>query len=273
MTGATLLWHRLMSPNVVKSIILGQDFLVFKSLPRFLDELPSLDELSIHSRDDVWIDKLGLTIDSIPSRVRKLDLSNFFQNDPDLMFGGRGSTLKLNEHLPYLQVLDLSNSEFTTYSWMTHSPQSLTSLSIYQFDGSVELPSSLIHFEACKFTLSTTSFVSKLPPSLESIVVTISLNGLDLLVPLLPPSIRELMLGISKEYSVSPRTKHLLEQLPKSLTWFFVPISTDINFKTNPELISHFPSTLQHLNIVPNLPCSAWPLLPPNLTTLICSPP
>ena len=51
MTGATLLWQRLKSPNVVKSITLGQDFLVFKSLPRFLDDLPSLDELSIHSND------------------------------------------------------------------------------------------------------------------------------------------------------------------------------------------------------------------------------
>ena len=83
MTGATLLWRRLKSPNVVKSITLGQDFMVFKSLPRFLDELPSLDELLIHSNNDVWMCKLDLTIDSIPSRVRKLDLSEFLHEDPD----------------------------------------------------------------------------------------------------------------------------------------------------------------------------------------------
>ena len=29
MTGATLLWHRLKSPHVVKSIKLGDDFLIF----------------------------------------------------------------------------------------------------------------------------------------------------------------------------------------------------------------------------------------------------
>ena len=178
MTGATLLWHRLMSPNVVKSITLGQDFLVFKSLPRFLDELPSLDELSIHSSHDVRECTLLLKIDSIPSRVRKLDLSHFLQKDPDMLFGSHGSTLKLNEHLPHLQVLDLSSSTFVDNSWMTHSPQSLTSLSIYHFDGSVELPSSLIHFEACYFALSTTSSVSKLPPSFESFVATSSFDGL-----------------------------------------------------------------------------------------------
>ena len=107
MTGATSLWRRLKSPNVVKSTTLGQDFIVFKSFPRFLDELPSLDELSIHSEDDVWMCKSGLKIDSIPSRVRKLDLSEFLHKEPDMLFGEHGSTLKLNEHLPHLQVLDL----------------------------------------------------------------------------------------------------------------------------------------------------------------------
>ena len=64
-----------MSPNVVKSITLGKDFLVFKSFPIFL---LSLEELSIHGRYDVWMYESGLTIDSIPSRVRKPHLRNFW---------------------------------------------------------------------------------------------------------------------------------------------------------------------------------------------------
>ena len=75
MTGATLLWRRLKSPHVVKSIKLGQDYLIFKSPPKFLNELPSLDELLIDSRNDEWSRNLGLTIASIPSGVRKLELS------------------------------------------------------------------------------------------------------------------------------------------------------------------------------------------------------
>ena len=90
-TGATVLWQLLRSPNVVKSITLGTDFIVFKSFPRFLDELPSLDELSIHGKYNVWKCKLGLTIDSIPSRVRKLHLSQLFLK-ADSLFKKDGST-------------------------------------------------------------------------------------------------------------------------------------------------------------------------------------
>jgi len=144
---------------------------------------------------------------------------------------------------------------------MTHSPQSLTSLSLYEFDGSVELPSSLILFQAFDVPLSTTSFVSKLPPSLESFVVADSLDGLDFVVLLLPASMRKLDFGRYLKFS-----RNLLEQLPKSLTSLKVPYLNDIDLETNPELISHFPSTLQELNILPYLPSSAWTLLPPKLS-------
>ena len=100
---------------------------------------------------------------------------------------------------------------------MTHFPQSLTSLSIDEFTGREELPSSLIHFKACDFTLNATSVVSKLPPSLESFVVTIYVDGADLVIPVLPPSIRKLMLGY--DFSEDPGSiQNLLEHLPKSLT-------------------------------------------------------
>ena len=268
MTGAALLMQRLMSHHTVKSIKLGQDFMIFKSLVRLFNDFPYVDELYIHSITYVWSDKLGMTIDSMPLGLRKLELSGKWKKPADELFDKYGTTLKLNEHLPRLEVLDMMSLSCTSFTWMAHSPQSLTKLSLRRWDGSVELPTSLIHFEATDVTLSTSSFVSKLPPSLETFNVQ-DLKGVELLVPLLPTSTRKLCLSWSMTYSNGPRTSwNLLEQLPKSLTWLEVPNTTEIKFTTNPELVSHLPSTLTELHIDSCLPCSGWRLLPQQLTKL-----
>ena len=66
MTGAALLMHRLTSPHVVKSIKLGQDFMVFKSLVRLFNDFPYVEELYIHSTTYKWSYKIGIRIDSMP---------------------------------------------------------------------------------------------------------------------------------------------------------------------------------------------------------------
>ena len=206
----------------------------------------------------------------MPLGLRKLELSGKWKKPADELFDKYGTTLKLNEHLPRLEVLDLGDLSCTNFTWMTHSPQSLTKLSLRRWDGSVELPTSLIHFEANDVTLSTSSFVSKLPPSLETFNVHY-LEGAELLVPLLPTSTRKLCLRWRVRYSDVPRPSwNLLEQLPKSLTWLEVPYATFINFTTNPELVSYLPSTLTelHMGYGSNLPCSCWRLLPQQLTKL-----
>ena len=137
---------------------------------------------------------MGLTIDSIPSGVRKLVLSGNWEKSADTLFGKYGATLKLNEHLPHLEVLEIPSLEFSNYTWLAHSPQSLTKLTIQHWDGSIELPPSLIHFEGYMVDISTSSFLSKLPPSLETFYAH-NLSGLELIVPLLPPSTCKLDLG------------------------------------------------------------------------------
>lgn len=49
LTGAKHLWRNLKAPNVVKSVNLGQDFQQLKSWPAFLNEFPTLEDLSIFS--------------------------------------------------------------------------------------------------------------------------------------------------------------------------------------------------------------------------------
>ena len=116
-------------------------------------------------------------------------------------------------------------------------------------------PPSLIHFEAISVRLETPSSVSKLPPSLESLSAS-QLFYYDLLLPLLPSSTRYLRTGSQAKCSDRHRS---LRNLPGL---------ADFNFETTPELISLLPSTLTELDIVPVLPCSFWPLLPPQVTKL-----
>lgn len=257
MTGATFLWHRLQSPNVVKSIILGEDFLTFKSLPRIFKDFPSLEELKIHSCGEKWSDEFGLTIDSIPSGVRTFEMSGAW-GEPKL-FGETGS-LHLSKHLPRLENLSLSTLHISDSSWMTHCPQSLTNLKLRHWDGKVEIPSSVLHFTVDTVHLSQSSFVSKLPPSLVSFVVDYEIH-LDLAVRLLPVSILKLSLGSGRVED----PEALMKQLP-SLTCLKAALGLD--FEIYPALTSLLPSTLTELDIASNLPCSAWPLLPQNLSKL-----
>ena len=82
MTGATFLWQRLKAPRVVKSIKLGNDLLVFSTFPKFLNDFPSLEHLSIQSCDES-----GMKIYSIPSGVKNLELSGRKNPRADLLFG------------------------------------------------------------------------------------------------------------------------------------------------------------------------------------------
>ena len=268
LTGATLLWRRLKSPRVVKSIKLGADFITFKSCPRFLREFPSLEELLIHSYTNEWSHKLGLKIDSVPSGVRKLVLRGRWArsiNVDTMLEGGEHETWDLSKHLPYLETLDLSAFSRWVVPFWTHSPQSLTTLCVPRWSGD-ELPSSLIHFEAVDVFIST---LLELPPSLETFVVRNKLDGAKLVVQALPVSIRKLYLGRKLSFPDDIEwSQTFLEQLPKSLTWFEIPAHFTISFLTNPEVASSLPLTLTELHIAKHLPCSAWPFLPRNLKKL-----
>lgn len=269
MTGAISLWHKLTSLNVVKSIKLGEEFIVFKSFPRFLSDFHSLEELSIHSYNHQWSRNLGMRIDLIPSGVRKLELTGKWKQCGDKLFGDHSAPLKLNECLPHLEIVDFCCLKFSNYSWMIYFPQSLTKLTLKRWDGQVELPTSLIRFKADQVDISKRTFVSKLPPTLESFVAISEVYGVDLVVPLLPPSSRKVYLGgLVTKCSAGPSIPNILELLPKSLTWLAVPRCAGINFVENPELTELLPSTLRKLQIVPDFPFSAWRLLPQQLTEL-----
>ena len=168
-----------------------------------------------------------------------------------------GTILKLSEHLPHLETLHLDHLVFSSYDWLAHSPQSLTKLRMDRWNGTVELPSSLIHFRAGFVKLSASSFVSSLPSSLQS-WVTDAMVGVKLVVPLLP-STTHTFLGTTPENSVEislEEYRDLLEQLPKSLKRFQFLRSLYINFEEHPELISLLPATLTELHVdEPSLPC------------------
>lgn len=74
MTGATSFWCKLRRPHVVKSVILGADYLHFKRWPAFLNEFPSLEKLVIHGKDATWWSDLGIRLDLMPYTLRKLQL-------------------------------------------------------------------------------------------------------------------------------------------------------------------------------------------------------
>lgn len=76
MTGDTYSWQRLKYLSVVESIKLGEDFFKSKSLPGFLKEFSSLQEVSIYSYYE-WTQESRLSLLSIPCGVRKLVLEGF----------------------------------------------------------------------------------------------------------------------------------------------------------------------------------------------------
>ena len=110
MTGATLLNRRLKAPKVVRSIKLGKDLVIFKSLPRFLNEMPSLEKLSIHRSKVDLSPGAGFMLCPIPSGVRKLVLSGHWNKVK--MFSEPSTTLDLSKHLPHLEILYLRYLEF-----------------------------------------------------------------------------------------------------------------------------------------------------------------
>ena len=72
-TGAKKLWKKLSSLHVVKSVILGFDFITFKCWPSALNELNSITELDLDfnkCRDSDWKPKLYM----IPTCLRKLGI-------------------------------------------------------------------------------------------------------------------------------------------------------------------------------------------------------
>lgn len=133
MTGAIYLWRKLTNLGVVKSVKLGADYLPFNSWPAFLNEFPSLEELCIDSTHRDWFSSIAPNLRRMPSTLRKLrirgivgNLSKFFV-DPN--FVGT-KLLRLDEHLPHLELLDVRSTFMEDYSWMMYSPQSLTRLHI-----------------------------------------------------------------------------------------------------------------------------------------------
>ena len=92
MTGAALLMQRLTSHHTVKSIKLGQDFMIFKSLVRLFNDFPYAEELYIHSLREKWSDMLDLKIDSMPLGLRKLELSGNWTKPADELFDKDGTT-------------------------------------------------------------------------------------------------------------------------------------------------------------------------------------
>lgn len=236
MTGSKSFWSILKCPNVVKSVKLGDDGIRFKSWPAFMNELASLESLRIENENVQWWSDLGLSIDQLPSALRKLSLlvkgvrwaSYFFVNKKT------SDRIHLNEHLPHLQELELWDYEATDFDWVYSCPPSLTSLNVYQWKPEIPLPSSLIHFKS-------THEVPK--------VVPLSLETLDLVL-------------------------HLPHSLP-NLTSLSVSRLVD-DFLSQPERVSELPRSLTELNLDfwdssgfgECLSPTTWPFLPPNLRTL-----
>lgn len=299
MTGAKSLWVRLRGINAVKSINLGTDFIIFKSWPVFLNELPSIEELVFCSFRDKWWSEFGVRLDMIPSTVRKLRFNVAHGDFCDIFVSTDGSNLYLDEQLPNLEVLDIKEMNTTTYDWMARLPSSLTNLSIQCWEEDIELPQSIIHLCVPRNMSSD----MRLPLNLETLD-TLKIPNLACLIPPLSTLNTSCLPGITSErppyHDFLPRTLTTLElskHLPVSF-WPYLPstlktlslideenmsatvsrnIVNPITGTTHPVKtvpLEDLPRSITHLEMHNGLdrayivPSEARPLFPPQLTTL-----
>lgn len=256
-TGSKSIWYKLMSPNVMKSVFLGEDYLQFKRWPAFLNELPSVEELLICSPSDIWWNDMGLKLDQVPSKLRKLqirkvkDLNSFFA-------GSNGTSLKLVEYVPNLEVLDFPDSSQSNHDWMAFVPRSLTTLSVFAWRDTIQLPGTLKHLKVTSMVYYES--VEKIPTQLESITAESFVRALD--IPnILPPSLQQL--NVTQSF----RVLHL-GGLPGTLDTLN-SISVDyLNLHQRPEALSLLPPRLTELYVCSVLPSSSWNYLPVSLTKL-----
>lgn len=108
-TGARILWHRLRHPQVVKSINLGTDFIRFYSWPAFLNELPTIEELSIYSRSQAWWSEFGITLKSIPPTLRRLKLGGEMKSFDSFFFNFK-VPIEFGKYAPQLVSLDMGGT-------------------------------------------------------------------------------------------------------------------------------------------------------------------
>lgn len=257
MTGARLLWRRLSSYGTVKSVVIKTEKTALNSGPAFLHEFPTLDELII-SQYSPRLRVVSWKLNTIPSVLRKLQFCGHSPKFSYFLVGKEGTALYLDEHLPHLESLDVLHSEMSDYSWMARCPATLTKLRIPWWDGSVELPSSLIHLEMNRLALKHRSMDLQFPPQLETFA-TGKAFGFDLF----PPSLQKLR---TLKVEILSQDSTWAQTLPRGLT----SLSLGRGIVWSPEMLSHLPPSITELDVSNDAPASAFPFeaLPKAITRL-----
>lgn len=210
LTGSTRLWRRISSTHVVKSINLGNEYLVFKCWPAFLNELPSLVEISINGYHKLKWESCTLKVSILPSTLRRLKIENI----PGFFLREDGKAFSVRKQLPHLEFLDIDDIWGSASPWMQDMPDSLTKLTCSGFNGTLPLPPTIIHL----FTYNSVAISSKdlLPPALETFdsYVPILLSDYDVL----PQTIKSIGIISTLRDDYSESSEPITLPLPSHLT-------------------------------------------------------
>lgn len=266
LTGSMIIWKKITSINVVKSVILGTDFLNFKRWPAFLNELSSVEHFSLNNTEDSWCRGWHPTIDQIPWKLKTLNIlisrhltANFFQRCHQ--------HLSFPKHYAHLESISAMLPWASEYPW-TCAFQNVTKLSCRKYNCVLPLPTSLTHFEVVKIKLKTAETIPHFPPQLQSINA-VELVGVADIVPHLPSSMTHLSAFVIYD-ARGTRDPHpsWLCKLPPNITSLSGPglrLSDSGYFERSPELFPCLPNRLTDFE-ASLIPSEIWSFLPPTLT-------
>lgn len=261
-TGSKILWSRLCAKNVVKTLIIGKDFINFTKRFKLLKDLSSVTEFEIQCLSDRKWENWEPTVALLPSTLRSLKLRVAQEFCQSFFEGANLSGPNWGYQVPLLESLDVRDDWSSSTSWPCHTPSNLTYLKVCSFEGYHPLPPSLVHLHTLVYDVEVDDF--KLPETLETFTSEHVANNISIckIVSRLP-QLRTFDIGDYMGISL----ESILTSLPQTATHLgrlsVQSAETFSNLATAFMRLSY----LTHLELRGLRP-EFWSLLPPTLTTL-----
>jgi hypothetical protein len=270
LTGDKTLWTRLTAPRAVKRLEVEFEVGMKPSWPGFVNDLPTLEDLVLRTRPNplYWRDQ-PLTLAMMPKTLRRLTTSMGLKDEHLFWCQSRNQPYPINQYLPMLEELSAGLSITSESDWHSHLPETLTSLSIGEWNLDFPLPPSITFLKVERLNQRVQDKPIVFPHQLVSFQCSDPHSPHNLLEAL-PTSLRTFV-SLARDYAALAARD--IARLPKDITdldigfdkrvWY---ASSSVPPESHSSVIS-WPTALTRLRIN-YLPMELWQWLPRTLSSL-----
>jgi hypothetical protein len=192
--GAKGVWAKVCSVRAVKEVWWPNEEILLEGFPSFLHELQGLQSLDFYFQGDAdWV-PTAFRLANMPKQLRKLVVSEEFDDMALFFLHSDGTPLPLSHHLPHLQEFRFRVDWNRNMPWVTGIPPTLQILEIGSWDPSLPLPHSLLSLYFMQMApLTQPSFL--LPSGLTRLESLGTVSSIPSLVAALPQTLSYLSIA------------------------------------------------------------------------------